>query len=457
MRVFGRSKQPVQEVVAQTIEPAGSGLREALVGLSQTGVVPGRGMLSEEDHALLDACARRLAGERTRTIQIAAAAGGATSDAATNTFWMVHDAREVASLSSSISAAIEQLAASVAELSSNSEASATNAERARDGMVVSMSEMRESRTAMTMISGRVGRISECLGVLEGAVTQIGSMATSIDAISRQTNLLALNATIEAARAGEAGKGFSVVAAEVKSLSGQTAQATQQIRDRINMLVSEMSVIRNAVDESSRAVSDGDAMAERALGSLESVSGDIANNADRIRALAVVLDQQRAATDEISGSISGIAEKAAKTRTEIDGITALLVAGEATVRNGLDAQARPDDMRFALMRLSADTAAWKRSLAGSLVCLQQPETPASLFDGRRLHRVLMDLRSGPAGNTQALSAAIGAEAQAYEQGCTLLAALAKHDYGAATPAYVECEKALSDLVRHADSLLQTGLA
>ena len=160
MRVFGRQKQPHQEVVPQSVEPVGNGLREALLRLSQSGVVPERGVLSPEDHALLDACARRLAGERTRTIQVAAAAGAATSDAATNTFWMVHDAREVASLSSSISAAIEQLAASVAELSSNSEASATNAERARDGMVVSMSEMRESRTAMTMISGRVGRISE---------------------------------------------------------------------------------------------------------------------------------------------------------------------------------------------------------------------------------------------------------------------------------------------------------
>jgi methyl-accepting chemotaxis protein len=53
----------------------------------------------------------------------------------------------------------------------------------------------------------------------------------INDIASQTNQLALNATIEAARAGQAGRGFAVVASEVKSLASQTANATEEIRDK----------------------------------------------------------------------------------------------------------------------------------------------------------------------------------------------------------------------------------
>jgi methyl-accepting chemotaxis protein len=64
------------------------------------------------------------------------------------------------------------------------------------------------------------------------VRDLTPLAELIGQISRQTNLLAINASIEAARAGQEGAGFKVVAAEVRRLSTQTADAARQITQGI---------------------------------------------------------------------------------------------------------------------------------------------------------------------------------------------------------------------------------
>ncbi len=120
---------------------------------------------------------------------------------------------EAASNVQTVASATHELSSSVQEIGRQVENSAQIADKAVD----------EAR-----------RTDETVQSLANAAQKIGDVVKLISDIAGQTNLLALNATIEAARAGEAGKGFAVVASEVKSLASQTAKATDEIANQIEL-------------------------------------------------------------------------------------------------------------------------------------------------------------------------------------------------------------------------------
>ncbi|HJE23355.1 MAG TPA: methyl-accepting chemotaxis protein [Methylorubrum populi] len=401
--------------------------------------------------ALVDLDRTRRKELQTERANLAAVAKEA-SEGAINIGWTTYDVGEVAQSTQTIASAIEEMVASIAEVAESSELAGTSASAAREAMTACMADVGNARSAMDAIRDRTHQIDERLQLLQNAIAEIGTMASTIATISSQTNLLALNATIEAARAGEAGRGFSVVAAEVKSLSGQTARSTEQIRTWLNTLQSEMSQIARAVDESRTAVAGGSSVVETLGSRVEGAAERIAQTSEMNTALAVTITQQRSATSEISRSVQSIAEKAAKTRTEIDGITKRLTKAETIAQAAL-ADATGLDF-YELVRLPADIGLWKRGLATILLGSATADPAAAVLRGRAARQVAEALRSDPA-RAQAAEAFLRAEATAHEQAERMVQAIGRSDWDVGTPAYQAATAAMRDMIKAAGQITETA--
>jgi methyl-accepting chemotaxis protein len=205
-------------------------------------------------------------------------------------------------------------AATVAAASQQAGMSVQTAAAATEEMSASISEIgSQVRRSFDMVRGAVRAVEETNGHVLGlsdAANRIGEIVGLINAIAAQTNLLALNATIEAARAGEAGKGFAVVANEVKSLATQTAKATEDIGAQITT----MQQVTGAAVSAIKGVGD-------TVVSIDEIVGSIATS----------MEQQAAATQEITRNVQEAASGTTEVSQNITGVSTS--AGETGVAAG----------------------------------------------------------------------------------------------------------------------------
>jgi methyl-accepting chemotaxis protein len=217
----------------------------------------------------------------------------------------------------------EALASGAEQTAQDANAVAASSEQMSSGMTSFAATMEQASVNLTSVAASVGEMSNTIneitknaanarGITNEAVTQadkasvqIGALGTSaqeignvietINDISEQVNLLALNATIEAARAGEAGKGFAVVANEIKELARQTAEATREIKQRVD-----------GIQQSTQST----------VGEIAHITKVIKEINESVLVIASAVEEQSVTTQNISDNISQAAQGISNVNTHV---------------------------------------------------------------------------------------------------------------------------------------------
>ena len=261
-------------------------------------------------------------------------AGASTELSATAT-QLASGAEETTNQSATVASAAEEMSTNMNNMAAATEQMTTNVKTvaaATEQMTASISEIAKNAEQASSVAGNAAAMAqssnETIGQLGSAADEIGKVIQVIQDIAEQTNLLALNATIEAARAGDAGKGFAVVATEVKELAKQTAEATEDIRGKIEGIqsstgeavksIGSISEVIQQVNEISRTIAS--AVEEQSVTTKE-IAQNVAQTSHAAETVSVGVTQSAAASKEITQNIAGVdvaakqtAQGAAQTQT-----------------------------------------------------------------------------------------------------------------------------------------------
>jgi methyl-accepting chemotaxis protein len=222
-----------------------------------------------------------------------------TNDASRSVQGMLGKASEVAAAAEQSAIAMREAAQTAAGLIRAIEEARAEVESSADVATRASEQAQEAVRVSEALSEHTISIESILGLIRD--------------VAGQTNLLALNATIEAARAGDAGRGFAVVAQEVKTLANQTAQATDDIANKIAAIQAATTQTVETNESIRETVSEVQASATRIRSAME-------HQAQTVTTITAAVDETALAADSMSGTIAAIREDSESVSADISKVS-----------------------------------------------------------------------------------------------------------------------------------------
>ncbi|MDD3172752.1 MAG: methyl-accepting chemotaxis protein [Herbinix sp.] len=228
---------------------------------------------------------------------------------------MIEDAGQQTELVETVAASSEELSASTEDISnyvqeSNKTISDTMIETGNSLSKIdhtfetienNMNQILLAKNTMDEVNLETGKINDIVNVIKG--------------IANQTNLLALNASIEAARSGEHGKGFAVVADEIKKLSHNVTKEVDLIQEMVNRLNSKITDASMEIHNVINSFQSCKILIDDATSGIKDIKGAMNSVGDSFSEISANIQEQTAATEEMSSSLMVINEKSAGLKKE----------------------------------------------------------------------------------------------------------------------------------------------
>jgi methyl-accepting chemotaxis protein len=202
--------------------------------------------------------------------------------------------------------AVEEVSASMAQVSRTAEDSANAARQVLDHAREGIDSANATALGMTRIDSAVRETADKMRQLEERSRRVFEITDLIQEIASQSTLLSLNAAIEAAHAGDAGRGFGVVSEEIRRLANRSTESTKEVMEIVHGIVEETRSALSAMERALGEVSVGREISERAQQALDKIQGLVERSVAASAQISQASRKQLQATQGVSQAMQAIA-------------------------------------------------------------------------------------------------------------------------------------------------------